>query len=49
VHSIDADSIEEKKKLAVSLMPPDLHQLMTEQELVDLVRYLTTLKKAAVP
>jgi putative heme-binding domain-containing protein len=49
VHSITADSIEEKKKLELSLMPADLHELLTEQELVDLVSYLATLKKVAVP
>ena len=47
VHSIDVDSIEEKKKLELSLMPADLHELMTEQELIDLVSYLATLKKVA--
>ena len=47
VHSVDVDSIEEKKKLDLSLMPADLHELMTEQELIDLVRYLATLKKVS--
>ena len=47
VHSVDVDSIEEKKKLDLSLMPADLHEQMTEQELIDLVRYLATLKKVS--
>lgn len=49
VHSIASDSVEEKKKLELSLMPADLHEHMTEQELIDLVRYLATLKKVSAP
>jgi hypothetical protein len=36
-----------KKKLEQSLMFPGLHRLMTTDELVDLVDYLSTLKKKA--
>jgi len=38
-------NIEERKKQDVSLMPADIQKLMTEEELVDLVEYLTTLKE----
>jgi putative heme-binding domain-containing protein len=37
--------IEESKKLKSSLMPNNLQALMTAQELIDVVEYLTTLKK----
>ena len=36
-----------KKKLAQSLMYPGLHRLMTPEELVDLVEYLSMLKKTS--
>jgi len=36
----------ERKKLAVSLMPAGLQAAMTEQELVDLIEFLASLKKA---
>ena len=39
----DIDSI---TKQPISIMPADLHQSLTEQELVDLVEFLTTLKAA---
>ena len=32
------------EKQPISLMPADLHKLMTEKELIDLIEYLTTLK-----
>lgn len=38
-------NIEMMKKQDVSLMPGDIQKLMTTQELVDVVEYLTTLKK----
>jgi putative heme-binding domain-containing protein len=37
--------IDELKKQEKSLMPENLHELMSEQGLVDLVEYLATLKK----
>ncbi len=43
--TIKVEDIDEKEKQKVSLMPDDLHKLMTEQELVDLVEYLSRLKK----
>lgn len=39
------DEIEDIKKQTVSIMPADLQKLMTVEELVDVVEYLTTLKK----
>ncbi|QMU31270.1 PVC-type heme-binding CxxCH protein [Adhaeribacter radiodurans] len=36
-----------KKQMETSLMPSNLQQTMSEQELVNLVEYLTTLKKAS--
>jgi putative membrane-bound dehydrogenase-like protein len=38
--------IELIKKQDISLMPADIQKLMTEQELVDVVEYMLTLKKA---
>lgn len=40
------DDIDEMQKLKMSLMPADLARPMSVQDLVDLVEYLTTLKKA---
>lgn len=37
--------IDEMKKQTLSIMPADLQKLMTVEELVDVVEYLTTLKK----
>jgi putative membrane-bound dehydrogenase-like protein len=37
--------ITERKKLPISLMPPGLHATISEQELVDLVEYLSGLRK----
>ena len=37
--------VDEWKKTDVSLMPADLQKTMTKQELIDVVEYLTTLKK----
>ena len=39
--------IEELKKQEISLMPADLQKVMSTQDLVDVVEYLMTLKKAA--
>ncbi|OYP35182.1 c-type cytochrome [Rhodopirellula sp. MGV] len=43
---IPADEIETMKKSEKSIMPENLHHLFGEQGLVDLVEYMTTLKKA---
>ena len=45
-HVISIDDVDEKKKQGLSMMPADLHKAMTEQELVDLIEYLMTLKKS---
>jgi putative heme-binding domain-containing protein len=42
---IPVDQIDEKAKQKLSLMPDNLHQSMSSQELVDLVEYLVSLKK----
>ena len=43
--TIDKEKIVSRMKLETSLMPSDLQSVMTEQELIDLVEYLSTLKK----
>ena len=43
---ISQSDIDELVIQPLSLMPADLHQSLTEQELVDIVQYLSTLKKA---
>lgn len=43
-HKIAVNEIDEKTKSAVSLMPENLLALMTEDDLVDMVEYLLTLK-----
>ena len=40
------DEISQMKKSELSLMPADLQKKMTTQDLVDVVEFLTTLKKA---
>ena len=45
VHRIPADDIEARKKQEVSLMPADLQKVMSAQDLVDVVEYMTTLKQ----
>ena len=45
VHEINADEIDEAKRLKLSIMPADLIKEFSEQQLVDLVSYLTTLRK----
>jgi putative heme-binding domain-containing protein len=42
---IAKDEIEELVKSSVSLMPADLQKTMSEQDLVDVVEYISTLKK----
>ena len=44
-HNIPVDEIDARKRQQVSLMPADLHKELTTGELVDLVEYLSTLKK----
>jgi putative membrane-bound dehydrogenase-like protein len=44
LRTFDQAQVEAFEQLDISLMPADLHQSMTTQELVDLVDYLSTLK-----
>ena len=46
VRKIPRDEIEDMKKQPISLMPADLQKSLTAENLVDVVEYLTTLKKA---
>jgi putative membrane-bound dehydrogenase-like protein len=45
VRAIKSNEVDEVKQQPVSLMPADLQKLMTVEELVDVVEYMTTLKK----
>lgn len=45
VHKLPRDEIEQLKKQPISLMPADIQKLLKAQDLVDIVEYLTTLKK----
>lgn len=45
-HTVAREKVDEFKKQDKSLMPENLHELVSEQGLVDLVEYLTTLQKA---
>jgi putative membrane-bound dehydrogenase-like protein len=44
IRTIPVSAIEEKRKTDVSLMPSDIQTLLSAQELVDVVAYLSTLK-----
>ncbi|AMV30961.1 NPCBM/NEW2 domain protein [Pirellula sp. SH-Sr6A] len=45
-HTVARPNVDEFKKQDKSLMPENLHELVSDQGLVDLVEYLTTLQKA---
>jgi putative heme-binding domain-containing protein len=45
VHKLKRDDLEALKKQSTSLMPADLQKQLKAQDLVDIVEYLTTLKK----
>ena len=45
VRTFKTADIESLAKSPISLMPADLHQLITTQELTDVVEYLTTLRE----
>lgn len=45
IHKLKRDDIEALKKLPTSLMPADLQKQLKADDLVDIVEYLTTLKK----
>ncbi len=44
--AIKKSEIKEKRQMKLSIMPENLQQQMSTQDLVDLVEYLSTLKKA---
>jgi putative heme-binding domain-containing protein len=46
VHKLVRDDIDQMKKQTISLMPADLQKQLKAQDLVDIVEYLATLKKA---
>jgi putative membrane-bound dehydrogenase-like protein len=46
--AIKKSEIKEKRPMKISIMPENLQQQMTPQDLVDLVEYLSGLKKASV-
>jgi len=45
VHKLPREEIDQMKKQTISLMPADLQKQLKAQDLVDIVEYLTTLKK----
>lgn len=45
VHKLSRDDIEQMKKSPQSIMPADIQKLVQVQDLVDIVEYMTTLKK----
>jgi putative heme-binding domain-containing protein len=45
VHKLQRDDLDGLKKQTISLMPADLQKQLQAQDLVDIVEYLTTLKK----
>jgi putative heme-binding domain-containing protein len=46
VHKLARDDINQLKKQPISIMPGDIQKLLAAQDLVDIVEYLTTLKKS---
>jgi putative heme-binding domain-containing protein len=46
VHKLAKDDIDQMKKSPLSIMPADIPKLLKAQDLVDIVEYLATLKKA---
>lgn len=46
VRTFANDDIEQRTKQKISLMPADLAKLLSQEEMVDVVEYLTTLKNA---
>jgi len=46
VHKLPRDDIDQMKKQTISIMPADIQKLLKAQDLIDIVEYLTTLKKA---
>ena len=46
VHKLAREDIDQLKKQPISIMPGDVQKLLAAQDLVDIVEYLTTLKKS---
>lgn len=46
VRKIPRDEVEERVKQKISLMPADLPKILSQEEMADIVEYLTTLKKS---
>jgi putative heme-binding domain-containing protein len=46
VRSYPRSQVEQIEKMSISLMPADLQKVMTAADLVDVIEYLSTLKKA---
>jgi putative membrane-bound dehydrogenase-like protein len=44
--TVKKSDVEARKKSEVSLMPADMQKILSEQELVDIIEYMTTLKEA---
>ena len=47
VHKLSRDDIDQMKKSPLSIMPADIPKLLKAQDLIDIVEYLTALKKDA--
>jgi putative heme-binding domain-containing protein len=47
VHKLARGDIEQLKKQTISIMPADIQKLLKAQDLVDIVEFMTTLKKPA--
>jgi cytochrome c1 len=45
VHKVPRSEVDEFAKQQKSLMPEDLQKQLTEQQLVDVIEYLKTLRK----
>jgi putative heme-binding domain-containing protein len=45
VHKLKRGDIDQLKKQTISIMPADIQKLLKAEDLVDIVEYLTTLKK----
>jgi len=46
VRTIKKSDIDERRKQEISLMPADLHKILSVQELVDIVEFMSTLQQA---
>jgi putative heme-binding domain-containing protein len=45
-HTVSTDEIDDRIRQSVSMMPADLQKILSSQELIDVVAYMETLKKA---